>query len=296
MLRILAEEHAGAPAARFSGLLAQQLMRESNALSQPESQALAATAVREWRRAAARAAREPRVLQFFADDLHLDVPAWRKRLSVFCTVPALVVDGASYPSVEHYFQSAKYTLAGSERARAFETGGAVGEAPLAAKTAGARKAFEATGCRLDLAAWGALSDGVMWHALLCRACADGEFCAILLEVHAQGATLLHFERQGAQSYWGGNVGKASGIPQGRNRLGQMMMRLGARLAHDGGAEALRARCAPERRRSPEERLANWRAVAAALAAEDAAEARTAEPEPGESVLDAGCSPSKRKRT
>lgn len=46
--------------------------------------------------------------------------------------------------------------------------------------------------------WNSLSDGVMWHVLLCRACVDAEFCAILLEVHAKGARLLHFERVGTK--------------------------------------------------------------------------------------------------
>ena len=50
----------------------------------------------------------------------------------------------------------------------------------------------------NVSVWNSLSDGVMWHALLCRACVDAEFCAILLEVHAKGAHLLHFERVGTK--------------------------------------------------------------------------------------------------
>ena len=274
------QEEEKAPLSRISGLLAQKLLSEADGtLAHADAQALAGNAMREWQRAAARAISAPlRVLQFYsmsrdADDLHLGLPAWRKTLSNFCEIAeGLVADGARFRSVEHYFQGAKFTLAGrSERARAFELGGAVGSAPLSAKKAGARKAFEAAGCKLDLISWDAISDGVMWHALLCRACADAEFCTILLEVQAQGAGLLHFERQGARSYWGGSVNKASGEPQGRNRLGELMSRLASQLAHEGGANAVRARCAPEQPRTPEQRLANWAALATALAGEEAGE-------------------------
>ena len=65
-----------------------------------------------------------------------------KYLSNFCEA-TLVADGSSYPSVEHYFQCAKYTLANEpERARTFEIGGAVGvKPPLDAKRAGGRKGW-----------------------------------------------------------------------------------------------------------------------------------------------------------
>jgi len=268
-LPILFEQHEGAPLAKVRGLLLQHLLTTDDALSRGESQDLATRAMHEWNRGSSRASNQPRVLQFFsqskdADDLYMEVPGWRKRLSNFFE-HNIIVDGANFPSVEHYYQSAKFTLVGEhERAHAFETGGAVGRAALAAKKAGGRKPFEAAGVTLDAEAWAKISEGVMWRALQCRACCDAEFCAILREVHAQSVVLLHFERSGARSYWGGNVNRETGVPQGRNRLGEMLMKLGSLLAAEGGAEALQTQCSPEMVLTPEQKLATWTASAGSL--------------------------------
>jgi len=265
LLPALFDLHNGSPFAKVEGMLAQRLIDEGTL--KPDAQELAACAMREWMLASARATKAPRVLHFFSqskdvDDLFIELPAWRKILSNFCESP-VVADGRSFPSVEHYYQGAKFTLAGEhERGRAFECGGAVGRAALAAKKAGGRRGFEAERCQLDFDAWGKISDGVMWRALQCRACSDEAFSRILREVHAQSVTLLHFERSGAGSYWGGNVSKETGKPQGGNRLGEMLMRLAAMIAADGGVEALRAQCRPEVVLSPEQRLAAWAAAGA----------------------------------
>ena len=50
--------------------------------------------------------------------------------------------------------------------------------------------------------------------------------------------------------------KEGGEPVGRNRLGEMMTRLAAVLA-EGGVEAARALCTPERLNNRQEQLSNW---------------------------------------
>ena len=61
--------------------------------------------------------------------------------------------------------------------------------------------------------------------------------------------------------------KEGGAPVGRNRLGEMMTRLAAVLA-EGGVEAARALCTPERPRNRQGQLANWAAMAAAASMEE----------------------------
>ena len=53
----------------------------------------------------------------------------------------------------------------------------------------------------------------------------------LRAVAARGWRLLHFERAGAKSFWGGAVSRATGQVEGANALGKMLMALAA--ARDG---------------------------------------------------------------
>ena len=62
-------------------------------------------------------------------------------------------------------------------------------------------------------------------ALRARLSCDNLFRDILAAVHARQLQLLHFERAGAKSYWGGSIRKADGVQMGRNRLGEMLMQL-----------------------------------------------------------------------
>jgi hypothetical protein len=98
---------------------------------------------------------DERVLQFqlsskLCDHLSIGVPETPRVLSnMWVPQEPLRIDGRSYPSVEHYFQCAKYVLVGAPECEceAFESGGKVGCDPKKAKKAGARKAFEAAGHR-----------------------------------------------------------------------------------------------------------------------------------------------------
>ena len=265
----IAAANPAAPAEKLAGLLAQQLIQSGVPADEARREATEAVMTHSRQRAQKRQRGEEVVYQFFSsskasDDLNIGMPGWRRLLSNFARVESLQVFGVSYPTVEHCFQSAKYTLVAAEdKASRFETGGSLGNDPAKAKSAGGRRGFEAAGCKLDLAAWDGLADAVMWSALVARSRCDGDFARVLVEATAQGVTLLHFERSGARSYWGGSLSKADGRPQGRNRLGEMLMALGEWLAAEGQQHAAPQ---PAERRSPSERRARWGAIADAMRA------------------------------
>jgi len=172
------------------------------------------------------------VAQFYskskdADDLGLGRPDWRRVLSNFHQVE-LVVEGRTFSSVEHAFHAAKARCSDKPSvAAAFELGGRVPKDPLTAKKAGGRAGFKKLGATLDVARWDAERDGAVLAALRARFAVDSLFREILAACHAKELHLLHFERGGAKSYWGGSVRKADGEQVGVNRLGEMLMELAA---------------------------------------------------------------------
>jgi len=79
------------------------------------------------------------------------------------------------------------------------------------------------GYALDVGAWDVAKVAVMEHLLRARWVSDGEFRSILIA--SQGKYLLHFERTGIKSFWGGSLNKTDQTPQGKNTLGKLMMEL-----------------------------------------------------------------------
>jgi predicted NAD-dependent protein-ADP-ribosyltransferase YbiA (DUF1768 family) len=151
---------------------------------------------------------------------------WREYLSNFQRVPAaegLNVRGARYATVEHFFQGQKYSAASA--CQFALGGGELGDGPaLAAKLAGGRKGMAARGEALDVAAWGATRRAVMHEAVVARCAQDARFASILRAARAAGIRLVHFERGGIKSYWGGTVDwdSAEGRVRGENVLGEIM--------------------------------------------------------------------------
>jgi predicted NAD-dependent protein-ADP-ribosyltransferase YbiA (DUF1768 family) len=175
------------------------------------------------------------VLQFFsksaeADDLGLGVPGWRRVLSNFHPA-AVALDGRRYPTAEHAFHAAKARCSDRPQLAAdFEVGGRVGGDPVAAKRAGGRAGFARRGATLDRSRWGRECDEVQLRVLRQRAAADALFGRILRAVHTRGLRLLHFERAGARSYWGGSISRGTGELVGENRLGKLMLQVAAEAA------------------------------------------------------------------
>lgn len=76
---------------------------------------------------------------------------------------------------------------------------------------------------LDVVTWNRARVAVMEHLLLARWVSDDKFRSILSA--SLGKYLLHFERSGRKSFWGGSLNKVDQTPQGQNTLGKMMMKL-----------------------------------------------------------------------
>jgi len=187
----------------------------------------------------------PVVVQFYSkskdvDDLgtlgegpveSLGIPNWRKVLSNFHLIN-VTIKGKAYPSVEHYFHAAKAMCSTNpEFAKEFEIGGTVGQkGPLDAKRAGSKAGFARAGAQLDVARWISQRDRCVARALRARARQDTLFRQILLTTHKRRLYLLHFERLGRKSYWGGSICKTTGKPVGTNRLGTLLMTLRNLLA------------------------------------------------------------------
>ena len=193
----------------------------------------------------------PRIETFFSksvmgDDLGIGQPGWRRCLSNFSSTgeSPLSVHEKEYDTVEHAFQAAKYLFAASPKetalkaAQQFESGGSIRTA-VAAKSAGAKKGMQKLKCILDVAQWNEIADEVMRSALRARWECDSTFRTILQAVKSEGMTLLHHERSGAKSYWGGTV--KEGTICGRNQLGVMLMELADKLESEAGLPEKRAR-------------------------------------------------------
>ena len=152
---------------------------------------------------------------------------WLRILSNFHP-SRVVVDGALYPSLEHWFQAGKVHCAGApEHARRFQQAAdgtcPVGTAPLDAKRAGSRRGFTAHGLTLDSARWDESRLDIMRRGVRARWQQDDLFRAIVEQT--TGLTLLHFERAGARSFWGGSLHRQTRQLQGDNRLGRLIMAL-----------------------------------------------------------------------
>ena len=164
--------------------------------------------------------------------------SWRRVLSNFHPC-RLSLEGAPYASVEHYFQGQKALCSDrpemAERFRSDAEVDAVGPDPLGARRAGGRSAYRRAGATLDVSRWEACRVAVMQRALEARWAQDGLFREILV------SDLLHFERSGADSFWGGSLRKADGRPQGENWLGKLLMDLRASrttgVVHPAGGKA-----------------------------------------------------------
>ena len=150
---------------------------------------------------------------------------WRRVLSNFYPT-SLIIEGTPYASVEHFFQSQKaLTSSKPEMAHWFAANFSGPEAVIpeasAAKKAGSRKAYTHHGAILDMRVWDERRVDCMRLALRCRYAQDNLFRQILEST--QGMKLLHFERSGARSFWGGNFSRQTGKIVGQNKLGLLMM-------------------------------------------------------------------------
>lgn len=175
--------------------------------------------------------KEPgKILQFYSkskdvQDLGSNIPAnWRKVLSNFYPSP-INIDGKKYDSIEHYFHAAKAMCSNKpEMAENFISGGSIGPNPLDAKRAGGKGAYTKTGALLNINKWNKVRDEVTRKAVLSRYNSDPTYKKIIDRINQKNIYLLHFERTGPKSYWGGSY--KDGQIRGENKLGQIIMELG----------------------------------------------------------------------
>jgi predicted NAD-dependent protein-ADP-ribosyltransferase YbiA (DUF1768 family) len=111
-----------------------------------------------------------------------------------------------------------------ELASVFRVGGEVGNKEAKeAKKRGSKKEFKELGCVLDVQRWESERGAAMEEAVRARLACDKSFEDAL--VATGNKTLLHVERSGRHSEWGGCLDGATGMVVGRNKLGLLMMRL-----------------------------------------------------------------------
>lgn len=159
------------------------------------------------------------VVQFYSKSKDKDnlngITNWRKKLSNFWP-SEIIYEGETYPSVEHAFAAAKYTFAqGGDIPDLRELSG--GDL----KRAHGRRGMKSRGFVLDMHAWDAAKVSIMWSLLMQRLTRDEEFRTILGNL--SNTYILHFERSGPRSFWGGVY--RNEVIEGQNMLGKMMMEL-----------------------------------------------------------------------
>ena len=160
-----------------------------------------------------------------------------KYLSNFANT-SLIIKKYCFHTPEHAYHAAKCWMAedkalGRACARDFMVGGCVGASPLAAKRAGSKASLQSKGIMLR-PEWDhrehkePLKLVAMRKILEARYEQDAKFREVLATVRARGARLLHFERSGSKSFWGGFVCQTTGQQVGGNQLGELLMELSDR--------------------------------------------------------------------
>ena len=84
------------------------------------------------------------------------------------------------------------------------------ESAATAKTAGGRKAMRERGAVLNMEKWNKQQENLMRELVRARAAADPLYRQVLRKAARDNVALLHFDRGGAKSDWGGNVSRATG--------------------------------------------------------------------------------------
>ena len=151
----------------------------------------------------------------------------------------------SFPTIEHAFQTAKYSTSmstGDRTSAAFEQLMQTLQNPRTqaadAKTLGGRRSMAAVGFTLVADEWNARSEDIMRQLVRARAGVDDLYAKILRTAALRMIRFYHFERTGSKSVWGGCVPKSMplllGLPdysqwQGGNLLGKILSEVGQEL-------------------------------------------------------------------
>ena len=94
---------------------------------------------------------------------------------------------------------------------------------LTAKKKGSKTGFKSVKAQLNVDDWNRCRIDRMREFIQARYEQDDDFRQILVACRERGVTLLHFERSGQKSFWGGSVSRDNGMIKGENQLGKIMM-------------------------------------------------------------------------
>lgn len=172
------------------------------------------------------------VVQFYSkskyvDDLVLEFGTlnWRYVLSNF--YPKEVnISGIQFKTAEHGFQGAKYLYSNKpEIVAEFMADSDTIMTAEEAKSAGGKKGMRDRGAILDISLWNSNRENIMYEIVKARWEQDPLFRNILRAIQAREWELLHFERAGVKSFWGGVISKKTGKICGKNVLGELLMKI-----------------------------------------------------------------------
>ena len=150
-------------------------------------------------------------------------PDFRKILSNFYVIAGgIAIEGKTYPSVEHWFQSQKYFY--TDQPGKMKEFTDTQMSPKRAKEMGSKKFMRSRKITLDTKTWNRHRDQIMYKGILERYKGDPIFKKILDIVARENLWLVHYDRS-ASSYWGGKKSRKTGEWVGTNALGQIMMNI-----------------------------------------------------------------------
>ena len=159
---------------------------------------------------------------------------WPQHLSNFTRIPGgLLWQDELFPTVEHAFQAAKWRYCAQFTPEQAATVCAIYTeftepsplTPAEAKRRGGKTYMAQQHIHLKGEKWNEAAPKIMAQILRARYRADALFRHILAQTHRHQIYLLHFERSGAKSVWGGCL-KNREI-HGQNLLGHLLMKLRA---------------------------------------------------------------------
>ena len=126
--------------------------------------------------------------------------------------------GKIYPTVEHAYQSQKYTCTEKpelvEMVRTLKTA-------LEAKSAGSKSGMKKNGVTLDMECWNKKKLNLMKELIQSKIERHPEIKEILAIVKREGIQLVHFSRTDME--WGAHVEEDGTIKRGNNLLGEIYM-------------------------------------------------------------------------
>lgn len=137
------------------------------------------------------------------------------------STPNNVLCDKVFPTIEHAFQA--YKLARSYAPEHLIDKLINTPDPAIVKRMGGNKFFNKNGLTLYISEWNHASVHIMRYLVRQRLHIDDKYRNIIQKAVNNNIRLLHFERSGKRSVWGGYLDKHTGEWVGRNKLGHIFV-------------------------------------------------------------------------